>query len=147
MKTGQLLGTWSHSQKDLNSKNKQTIVSSLKSPLTKRACKIIPTFSKLKSFVNYKERNHHHLSCTKIRGYDQVTYLNHWRASAFHCPLADEDYEDYELIFEKKKTVASLSCSQKLDWSIACSGRVFDHKRSLPLRLNYLKRCHYFKIS
>ena len=35
-------------------KNKQTIVLSLKSPLTKRACKIIPTIFELKSFMNYK---------------------------------------------------------------------------------------------
>ena len=66
---------------------------------------------------------------------------------AFHCRLlADEDYEDYELIFEKKKAVVSLSCSQKLDWSIACSGRHFSIISVAYLcDMNYLKRCHYFR--
>ena len=55
---------------------------------------------------------------------------------AFYCPLlADEDYEDYELIFEKEET-----CSVPLLFTE--TGLVdrlqrtpfFDHKRSLPLR-------------
>ena len=49
VKTGQLPR---HGRESLNSKNRQTIVLSLKSPLTTKAYKIIPTIFEWKSLMN-----------------------------------------------------------------------------------------------